>query len=49
MIISFLNQKGGVGKTTIAANVASAYAAEGRKTLLIDADPQQTAAQWAST
>ncbi|WP_372401614.1 ParA family partition ATPase (plasmid) [Tistrella bauzanensis] len=48
MIVSFLNQKGGVGKTTLALNVAAERARRGRRVLVVDADPQGSALDWAA-
>lgn len=47
MIISFLNQKGGVGKTTLAIHVADSLSRKDKKVLLVDADPQASALDWA--
>ncbi len=49
MIISLLNQKGGVGKTTLSTHIASTLALSGKRVLLIDGDIQGSALDWAAS
>jgi len=46
LTIGLISQKGGVGKTTIAIHLATAFQSSGRETLVIDLDPQASAAEW---
>lgn len=48
MIIGVLNQKGGVGKTTISINLAAALSEKGGRVLLVDGDPQGSSLDWSA-
>lgn len=48
-IITIANQKGGAGKTTLAMSIAGALAMRSHKVLVVDADAQGTATQWAGS
>jgi chromosome partitioning protein len=45
-IITIAQQKGGAGKTTLAAQIAVAFAADGKRVVLVDIDPQASLADW---
>lgn len=45
-VLALINQKGGSGKTTLALHLATAAWRDGRQTLLVDLDPQASAAEW---
>jgi len=46
--IAFLTQKGGAGKTTLAASLAEVAASTGEKVIALDLDPQQSLVRWAN-
>ncbi|GAA4407802.1 ParA family protein [Quisquiliibacterium transsilvanicum] len=47
-VVAVVNPKGGVGKTTLATNLAGAFAAQGHRTMLGDLDRQQSSRDWLS-
>ncbi|MEI6746479.1 MAG: AAA family ATPase [Methylococcaceae bacterium] len=48
MIIGVLNQNGGIGKTTLSVNLEASFALDGSRVLLIVADSQGSALDWAA-
>jgi chromosome partitioning protein len=46
VIVALLNQKGGVGKTTLALHLAGRWAGKGKRVVVVDADPQGSALDW---
>jgi len=48
LVFSIVQQKGGVGKTTLAISIAAELRARGKKVVLVDADPQASAVAWSS-
>jgi len=44
--IAFISQKGGTGKSTLAVHMGVAAYQAGRKTAIVDTDPQESAAMW---
>jgi chromosome partitioning protein len=46
VIVALLNQKGGVGKTTLALHLAGQWASKGKRVIVVDADPQASALDW---
>jgi chromosome partitioning protein len=48
-VVAVVNQKGGVGKTTLSMQLAGTLALRNRRVLVIDADPQGTASRWAAS
>ena len=47
LTIALVSQKGGVGKSTLAVHIAAEAARFGRRTLLVDLDPQASSSMWA--
>jgi chromosome partitioning protein len=48
MIVALLNQKCGVGKTTLALHLAGRWSREGKRVIVVDADPQRSALDWSA-